>query len=162
MSSTKILDISGRGKKCTACVTHTTPPPERSTPSSRPWSVRAFGLRQSCAAVAHLHGCRVCHRDLKLDNMVYATVKLSPRRGALNGFDAANAETMRGVSKVMEITDGVAVVADTGDKYLARSDAKTDDDRRPKTMLRSARAELPRRHHAFPARAKTDIRGVVA
>ncbi|KAH8047166.1 C69 peptidase-like protein [Aureococcus anophagefferens] len=38
------------------------------------------------------------------------------------------------------------VVADTGDKYLARSDAKTDDDGRPKTMLRSARAELPRRH----------------
>ena len=54
------------------------------------------------------------------------------------------------------------VVADTGDKYLARSDAKTDDDGRPKTMLRSARAELPRRHHAFPARAKLDIRGVVA
>ncbi|KAH8094197.1 C69 peptidase-like protein [Aureococcus anophagefferens] len=54
------------------------------------------------------------------------------------------------------------VVADTGDKYLARSDAKTDDDGRPKTMLRSARAELPRRHHAFPARAKASIRGVVA
>lgn len=54
------------------------------------------------------------------------------------------------------------VVADTGDKYLARSDAKTDDDGRPKTMLRSARAELPRRHHAFPARTKTSIRGVVA
>ncbi|KAH8069182.1 C69 peptidase-like protein [Aureococcus anophagefferens] len=54
------------------------------------------------------------------------------------------------------------VVADTGDEYLARSDAKTDDDGRPKTMLRSARAELPRRHHAFPARTKTSIRGVVA
>ncbi|TDH37607.1 xanthine dehydrogenase family protein molybdopterin-binding subunit [Pseudohoeflea suaedae] len=50
--------------------------------------------------------------DMKLDGMVHATVRLSPRRGALNGFDAAKAETMRGVARVMEITGGVAVIAD--------------------------------------------------
>ena len=65
--------------------------------------------------------------DLKLDNMVYATVKLSPRRGALNGFDAANAETMRGVSKVMEITDGVAVVADNTWRAFKAAEAITLD-----------------------------------
>lgn len=50
--------------------------------------------------------------DAKVDGMVYATVKLNPRQGGkLNGFDASAAEGMPGVSKIMEITGGVAVVA---------------------------------------------------
>lgn len=50
--------------------------------------------------------------DFKTEGMVYATVKLNPRQGgALNGFDATEAEGMAGVQKVMEITGGVAVVA---------------------------------------------------
>lgn len=50
--------------------------------------------------------------DFKTDGMVYATVKVNPRQGGvLNGFDASVARTMPGVQKVMEITGGVAVVA---------------------------------------------------
>ncbi|EBA14010.1 xanthine dehydrogenase family protein molybdopterin-binding subunit [Roseobacter sp. CCS2] len=51
--------------------------------------------------------------DLALDGMVHATVCTSPRRGGtLDGYDATEAMTMRGVSDVLEVTNGVAVVAD--------------------------------------------------
>lgn len=51
--------------------------------------------------------------DLHLDDMVHATVKLNPRRGGtMNGYDAGEAEKMRGVAKIFPITGGVAVVAD--------------------------------------------------
>ncbi len=51
--------------------------------------------------------------DRKIDGMVHATVKLNPRQGgAMNGYDASAAETMRGVKKIVPITGGVAVVAD--------------------------------------------------
>lgn len=50
--------------------------------------------------------------DHEADGMVYAAVRVNPRQGgALNGFDASEAESMRGVSSVLEITGGVAVVA---------------------------------------------------
>ena len=50
--------------------------------------------------------------DLSLDNMVYATVKVNPRQGGvMNSFDASTAETMPGVEKIVEITNGVAVIA---------------------------------------------------
>ena len=51
--------------------------------------------------------------DLSVEGMVYATVKTNPRRGgALNSYDATTAKTMRGVKDILEITDGVAVIAD--------------------------------------------------
>lgn len=51
--------------------------------------------------------------DFTTDGMVYATVKVNPRQGgAINGYDAAEALKMRGVSKVLDITGGVAVIAD--------------------------------------------------
>ncbi|MDU8929907.1 molybdopterin cofactor-binding domain-containing protein [Alisedimentitalea sp. MJ-SS2] len=51
--------------------------------------------------------------DVELDGMVYATVKMNPRQGGiLNGFDATEARKLRGVKDVIEITGGVAVVAD--------------------------------------------------
>lgn len=51
--------------------------------------------------------------DLEVDGMVHATVKLNPRQGgALNGYDASAAESMRGVKKIVPVTGGVAVVAD--------------------------------------------------
>lgn len=51
--------------------------------------------------------------DLALDGMVYATACTNPRKGGvLNSFDATEAKTMRGVQDVIEITNGVAVVAD--------------------------------------------------
>ncbi|MEP1208159.1 MAG: molybdopterin cofactor-binding domain-containing protein [Rhizobiaceae bacterium] len=50
--------------------------------------------------------------DLSLDNMVYAAAKVNPRRGGLNSYDAAEAESMRDVSRIVPITNGVAVIAD--------------------------------------------------
>ncbi len=50
--------------------------------------------------------------DVEVDGMVYAAVMCNPRQGgALNGYDAAAAEGMRGVQKVVEVSGGVAVVA---------------------------------------------------
>jgi isoquinoline 1-oxidoreductase beta subunit len=50
--------------------------------------------------------------DLDMPDMVRASVRMNPRKGAaLNGFDAAAAESMPGVEKVIGITGGVAVIA---------------------------------------------------
>ena len=50
--------------------------------------------------------------DFEVDGMVHASVRTSPRRGMMNGFDAEAARERRGVVDVVQVTDGVAVVAD--------------------------------------------------
>ena len=50
--------------------------------------------------------------DLMVDGMVHAAVRVNPRRGVMNGYDASTAEGMRGVSKVVPVTNGAAVIAD--------------------------------------------------
>lgn len=51
--------------------------------------------------------------DIVVDGMVHAAIKTNPRQGGkLNGYDATAAKAMRGVSDVVEITGGVAVIAD--------------------------------------------------
>ncbi len=50
--------------------------------------------------------------DAKVDGMVHATVLLNPAQsGAINGFDATEAEKMRGVKKIVPVTGGVGIVA---------------------------------------------------
>lgn len=50
--------------------------------------------------------------DFSLEGMVYAAVRANPGVGAgVKGFDATEAEQMRGVQQVLPITNGVAVVA---------------------------------------------------
>lgn len=50
--------------------------------------------------------------DQSIPNMVYATVKTNPRQGGtMNSFDATTAKTMPGVQNIVEISNGVAVVA---------------------------------------------------
>ena len=49
--------------------------------------------------------------DLQVDGQVIATVKQSPRRGALKSFDASAAEKMPGVEKIVPLKDAVAVIA---------------------------------------------------
>ena len=50
--------------------------------------------------------------DVRLPDMLYATVRKNPRLGGpMNGFDASAAETMPGVKKIIPFADGVAVVA---------------------------------------------------
>lgn len=51
--------------------------------------------------------------DLSVDGMVHASVRVNPRKGGvMRSFDATNAKTMRGVLDVIEISGGVAVIAD--------------------------------------------------
>lgn len=50
--------------------------------------------------------------DFEVEGMVHASVRTSPRRGMMNGFDADAAREMCGVIDVVQVTDGVAAVAD--------------------------------------------------
>jgi isoquinoline 1-oxidoreductase beta subunit len=51
--------------------------------------------------------------DVDVDGAVHAAVVCNPRQGgALNGYDADAAKEMRGVQKIVDVTGGVAVVAD--------------------------------------------------
>ncbi|WP_298359869.1 molybdopterin cofactor-binding domain-containing protein [uncultured Litoreibacter sp.] len=58
-------------------------------------------------------GTQIYGIDLKLDGMVYASTRVSPRRGAMNGYEANGADTMPGVSSILPVTGGVAVVANS-------------------------------------------------
>ncbi|MCG6901340.1 MAG: molybdopterin-dependent oxidoreductase [Rhodobacter sp.] len=62
--------------------------------------------------------------DLRLDGMVHAAVKVNPRQGGgLNSYDASAAEKMRGVSKVLPVTGGIAVIADNTWRAFQAADA---------------------------------------
>ncbi len=51
--------------------------------------------------------------DFRTKGMLHATVKVNPRQGGvMNSYDASAAKGMPGVQKILEITGGVAVVAD--------------------------------------------------
>jgi isoquinoline 1-oxidoreductase subunit beta len=51
--------------------------------------------------------------DLRREGMLYAAVKVNPRRGGpLRSHDATAAVGMRGVKKVVPVSNGVAVIAD--------------------------------------------------
>ena len=51
--------------------------------------------------------------DLRVDGMLHAAVKVNPRRGgALRSSDSKAAASMRGVQKIVPVTDGIAVIAD--------------------------------------------------
>jgi len=51
--------------------------------------------------------------DLRVDGMLHAAVKVNPRQGGpMTGFDAKAATGMRGVKKIVPVTNGVAVLAD--------------------------------------------------
>ena len=66
--------------------------------------------------------------DLTVEDMVHATVCTNPRRGGvLNGFDATEAREMRGVLDVVEVTGGVAVVADNSWRAIQAMRAITFD-----------------------------------
>ena len=52
--------------------------------------------------------------DVKLPNMVYASIAMSPVQGGkVKSFDASKAKAAKGVVDVVQIPDGIAVVADT-------------------------------------------------
>ena len=50
--------------------------------------------------------------DMKMDGMLFASVKLNPGKGQpLKSYDASKAQSMPGVKKILEIKNGVAVIA---------------------------------------------------
>ena len=49
--------------------------------------------------------------DTMLDGMLFASVKMSPKRGDMVSFDSTRAETMAGVKHILDLGEGVAVVA---------------------------------------------------
>lgn len=61
--------------------------------------------------------------DLDFDDMVYAAVRISPRRSRLLSYDASAAEAMRGVKRIVKVTNGLAVVADNTWRAFRAADA---------------------------------------
>ncbi|MET3839435.1 xanthine dehydrogenase family protein [Bradyrhizobium sp. OAE829] len=50
--------------------------------------------------------------DLKMDGMLFASVKLNPNKGQpMKSYNASKAQSMPGVKKILEIKNGVAVIA---------------------------------------------------
>lgn len=50
--------------------------------------------------------------DVRLPDMLYATVRMNPRLGGpMNGYDATRADSMSGVERIIPFDDGIAVVA---------------------------------------------------
>lgn len=79
-----------------------------------PGSWRLIGkVMERVDIVAKSTGTQVYGIDFEPEGFVHASVRTNPRRGGpVNSFDASAARAMRGVSEVLEITGGVAVVAD--------------------------------------------------
>ena len=66
--------------------------------------------------------------DFRTEGMLHATVKVNPRQGGvMKGYDASAAEGMPGVKKILEITGGVAVVADNTWRAIQAAEAITFD-----------------------------------
>lgn len=49
--------------------------------------------------------------DTRLPGMLYAAVRMSPTRGGMKSYDAFEASRMAGVEKVVDLGDGLAVIA---------------------------------------------------
>ncbi|MBS9717047.1 xanthine dehydrogenase family protein molybdopterin-binding subunit [Pseudohalocynthiibacter aestuariivivens] len=66
--------------------------------------------------------------DLRIEGMVHAAVKMNPRQGGtLRSYDASEVEDMRGVRKIVPITNGVAVIANNTWRAIQAAEAITFD-----------------------------------
>jgi len=90
------------------------PMPEK-PPIKDPQNFRIVGKRtKRVDTPAKTNGTAEFGIDVKLPGMVYATVQQCPVIGGkVKSFDAAQAKGMPGVQAVVQISDGVAVVADS-------------------------------------------------
>ena len=90
------------------------PPKEIKLKDVKDWKIAGKGLKR-LDTYDKLTGKQVYGIDIKLPNMLVATVKDAPVRGnKIKSFDAARVQNMPGVKKVVQVGDsGVAVVADT-------------------------------------------------
>ena len=80
--------------------------------SREQWRYLGKSLRR-VDMVAKCTGTATFGVDVQLPDMVFATVRMNPAKGAaLVKFDATAAKAMRGVLKVIELPGGMAVIAD--------------------------------------------------
>ena len=63
--------------------------------------------------------------DLSVEGMVHATTRTNPRRGPMLSYDASVAEGMPGVSGIVEVTNGVAVIANNTWRAIQAANAIT-------------------------------------
>lgn len=64
-------------------------------------------------SAAKVNGSAVFTQDMQLDNMLVAVVKHPPKFGAtVKSFDADSAKAVKGVKHVLQIPNGIAVLAD--------------------------------------------------
>lgn len=83
---------------------------------------------QRLDTVAKSTGTQSYGIDMELDGMVHATTITNPRKGGeMLSFDASDAETMRGVSKIVAIKGGVGVIADNTWRAFQAAQAITFD-----------------------------------
>jgi isoquinoline 1-oxidoreductase beta subunit len=90
------------------------PPAEVKLKDTKDWKIAGKGVKR-LDTLDKLTGKQIYGMDIKLPNMLVATIKDSPVTGGkVKSFDAAKAQGMPGVKKVVQVGDsGVAVVADT-------------------------------------------------
>lgn len=62
--------------------------------------------------VAKSTGTQAYGIDQNPPGMVYAAIRLNPRRGGMNGYDDSTAKAMRGVLKIVPVSGGIGVIAD--------------------------------------------------
>lgn len=88
--------------------------PVRDVPLRGPSAWRLIGKpMQRLDIVAKSTGTLRYGIDLVVDGMLHAAVKVNPRQGGkLNRYVDAKAKGLRGVKKILPVTNGVAVVAD--------------------------------------------------
>lgn len=65
--------------------------------------------------------------DQHLPGMVHAAIRVSPRRGPLGSHDTTAAEQMRGVQRILPVTNGLAVIADNTWRAFQAANAITCD-----------------------------------
>ncbi len=74
--------------------------------------------------VAKATGSETYGIDLKRDGMLYATARINPHKGgALLGFDATKARAMPGIVEIVELSNGVGVLADNTWNAFEAADA---------------------------------------
>ncbi|MEO7392044.1 MAG: xanthine dehydrogenase family protein molybdopterin-binding subunit [Ramlibacter sp.] len=110
--------IGPRGKKASygelAASASSMPVPEK-PPMKDPKDFRIVGKRtKRLDTPSKVNGTAEFGIDVKMPGMVYATIEQSPVIGGkVVSFDGSRAKTMPGVIDVVQINDGIAVVADS-------------------------------------------------
>jgi isoquinoline 1-oxidoreductase beta subunit len=134
----------GKGQKATygqlAAAASKLPVPEK-VAIKDPSQFRIVGKRLTrLDTPAKVNGTAVFGIDVKLPGMVYASLEQSPvLGGTVKSFDASAAKGMPGVIDIVQIPDGVAVVADTyWHAFKARKAVKVVWDEGPNANLNTA------------------------